>query len=606
MGLAIRLLGTPAIEQDGVRRPPPRGHKPWALLALLVLSDAPLSRERLAGLLFSDADDPLGSLRWNLAELRRLLGPQAKVQGDPVELELPADTQVDARTLVAGTWVQALNISGLGRELLEGIQPATDAAFEAWLLAERRRYAGIASGMLREAAVARLAAADAPSAVELATRLVALDEYDEEAHALLIRAHVAAGNEADARRYLTAVLDRFRRELGVEPSATLVRAADPVTGALASRPGAGTRATAGSLIAAGDAAIAVGAIEAGLDTLRRAVADAEDSGDRSLTARALVALGEAYIHGGRGRDGEGATALHAALAVAEELGDSELVSEATRELGYVEMLRARYDRADAWLQRAVDAAPDAGMHAAALGVSGSVANDRGRTTEAIELLTRSAAEAEALDKPRLTSWAYTFLGRSHLLREELTDARAALERAMDAIRSAGWMTFIPFPQSMLGTIELAEGRIAEASDAFEAAFALGCQIGDPCWEGMGARGIGLVKIANGDVAEGIRWLDDARTRAIRIPDAYLWIHGYCLDTLCEQAIAHGVKGADRWVADLQAVAARAGMHELLVRAQLHAAALGMPGARESAAVFAERIDNPAVLRRVEESASVAA
>lgn len=606
MGLAIRLLGTPAIEQDGVQRPSPRGHKPWALLALLMLSNAPISRERLAGLLFSDADDPLGSLRWNLAELRRLLGGEAKLEGDPVELELPADAQVDVRTLVAGTWVEALNIPGLGRELLEGIQPATDAAFEAWLLAERRRYAGVSSGMLREAAVARLAAGDTPSAVELATRLVALDEYDEEAHALLIRAHVAAGNEGDARRYLTAVLDRFRRELGVEPSATLVRAADPVTGALAFRAGAGTRATAGSLIAAGEAAIAAGAIEAGLDTLRRAVADAEDSGDRTLAARALVALGEAYIHGGRGRDGEGATALHAALGVAEEIGDSELVSEATRELGYVEMLRARYDRADAWLQRAIDEAPDAGLHAAALGVSGSVANDRGRTAEAIELLTRSAAEAKALDKPRLTSWAYTFLGRSHLLRDELTDARAALERAMEAIRSAGWMTFIPFPQSMLGTIELAEGRIAEASEAFEAAFALGCQIGDPCWEGMGARGIGLVKIVNGDVAEGIRWLDDARTRAIRIPDAYLWIHGYCLDTLCEQAITHSAKGADRWVADLQAVAARTGMHELLVRVQLHAAALGMPGARESAAVFAERIDNPAVLRRVGESASVVA
>jgi hypothetical protein len=40
------------------------------------------------------------------------------------------------------------------------------------------------------------------------------------------------------------------------------------------------------------------------------------------------------------------------------------------------------------------------------------------------------------------------------------------------------------------------------------------------------------------------------------------------------------------------------MNELLVRAQLHRAALGMPGARASAAVFAERIDNPAVLRQV--------
>ncbi|MGH2416770.1 MAG: BTAD domain-containing putative transcriptional regulator [Candidatus Limnocylindria bacterium] len=606
MGLAIHLLGAPQIEQDGVQRPAPRGHKPWALLALLLLSSAPLSRERLAGLLFSDADDPLGSLRWNLAELRRLLGSQTRLEGDPVQLELPADAEVDVRTLVSGTWVEALHLAGLGRELLEGIQPATDAAFDAWLLAERRRYAGVASGMLREAAVARLAAGDPSSAVELATRLVALDDYDEEAHALLIRAHVAAGNERLARRYLTTVLERFRRDLGVEPSATLVRAADPVTGALSSRPGIGTRATAGSLIAAGEAAIAAGAIEAGLDTLRRAVGDAQDSGDRELTARALVALGEAYIHGGRGRDGEGATALHAALAVAEEIGAQGLVSEACRELGYVEMLRARYDRADAWLQRAIDEAPDAGLLAAALGVSGSVANDRGRTGDAIGLLTRSVAEAATLDKPRLTGWAYTFLGRTHLLREELTDARGALERAIEAVRSAGWMTFIPLPQSLLATVDLAEGRTAEAGEGFEAAFAIGCQIGDPCWEGMGARGIGLVKIANGDLAEGVRWLDDARTRCIRIPDAYLWIHGYCLDTLCEQAILHRVPDASRWVADLQAVAARTGMHELLVRAQLHAAALGMPGARESASVFAQRIDNPAVLRRVGEMAPVAA
>ncbi len=598
MSLAIHLLGPPHVELDGIERPAPRGHKAWALLALLLLSDTPLSRERLAGLLFSDADDPLASLRWNLAELRRLLGPQASLAGDPIALELPAGTLIDLRTVVSGTWVEALRIHGLGRELLEGIQPAADAAFEAWLLAERRRYAGEASAMLREAVVAKLAAGDTLSAVDLATRLVALDEYDEEAHALLIRAHVASGNETGARRYLTAALARFRTELGVEPSATLVRAADPQTGSLASRPGSGTRATAGSLIAAGEAAISAGAIEAGLDTLRRAVADAQDAGDPTLTARALVALGEAFIHGGRGRDGEGATALHAALSVAEEIGHAGLVSEASRELGYVEMKGARYDRADAWLRRAIDVAPDAGLLAAALGVSGSVANDRGHTAEAIRLLTRSAAEAATLEKPRLTAWAYAFLGRTHLLRDDLTDAREALDRALDAVRSAGWITFLPFPQALMGNLELAEGRVGEANDVFEASFALGCQIGDPCWEGMGARGIGLVKIANGDLDDGIRWLADARTRCVRIPDSYLWIMGYCLDSLCEQAIAYRVKGADRWVGDLEAVAARTGMNELLVRAQLHRAALGMSGALESATVFADRIDNPAVLRRV--------
>jgi len=107
-----------------------------------------------------------------------------------------------------------------------------------------------------------------------------------------------------------------------------------------------------------------------------------------------------------------------------------------------------------------------------------------------------------------------------------------------------------------------------------------------------------VLIAEGDVSEGVRWLDDARTRCVRIPDAYLWVHAYCLDALAQQGIAHGVAGVDRWVADLEAIAARTGMGELLVRALLHRDALGATGARESATVFAAGIDNPAVLQRL--------
>ncbi len=598
MSLAIYLMGPPRVEGDGADRPAPRGHKMWALLALLLLSASPMSRQRLAGLLFGDADDPLGSLRWNLAQIRRLLGPDVTLEGDPVRLQLPTGTLVDVHTLTSGTWVEAVRLPGLGRDLLEGIQPATDAAFEAWLLAERRRCAGTSAAMLREAATSRLAAGDAHSAVDLATKLVALDEYDEEAHALLIRAHVAAGDEVHARRYLSTTLARFRRELGVEPSATLVRAAERTTGVPFGAASRGSRATAESLIAAGEAAIAAGAIEAGLGTLRRAVDDAGDSGDEALHARALVALGTAYIHGVRGRDGEGATALHAALAVAGEIDLRESISEACRELGYVELLRARYDRADAWLRRALDEAPDEGLRAAALGVLGVVRSDQGQTSRAIELLTESAATAGAFQKPRLTAWALTFLGRTHLLRDEQAEARKALERAMDVVRAAGWMTFQALPQSLIGSVELAEGRVEQASEAFEAAFALGCQIGDPCWEGMGARGIGLVLLARGDVDEAIRWLDDARVRCVRIPDAYLWIHAHCIDTLARVAIDHGVAGADRWVSDLEAVAARTGMNELLVRAQLHRAALGMPGALDSARVFADRIDNPAVLQRL--------
>lgn len=67
MGLSIHVLGSPRIERDGALVDAPRGHKPWGLLTYVIRNRVPSSRERLAGLLFPEADDPLGSLRWTLS-----------------------------------------------------------------------------------------------------------------------------------------------------------------------------------------------------------------------------------------------------------------------------------------------------------------------------------------------------------------------------------------------------------------------------------------------------------------------------------------------------------------------------------------------------------
>jgi hypothetical protein len=213
-------------------------------------------------------------------------------------------------------------------------------------------------------------------------------------------------------------------------------------------------------------------------------------------------------------------------------------------------------------------------------------------------LREAAAAAADEDKPRLEAWALAFLGRGHIVREEWDAARPAAARAVELSRSTGWISFLALPQSLLATVDLAEGHVDEASAAFEAAFALGCQIADPCWEGIAARGLGLVHLAHGRVDEAIAWLDDARTRCIRIPDAYLWVHAYCLDALCEAAIELGRPEAGGWVRDLESVAARTGMNELLVRAQLHRARLGDARALDAAMLFADRIDNPAVLGKL--------
>lgn len=133
MSLAIHLLGAPSVSIDGALRRPRRGKKVWALLAYLLLSGRSATREELGGLLFGEADDPLGALRWNLAELRRLLGLPHQLQGQRPVIVLPPGTFVDVPTLATGTWVAAIELPGLGRELLEGVNVTASPAFEAWL-----------------------------------------------------------------------------------------------------------------------------------------------------------------------------------------------------------------------------------------------------------------------------------------------------------------------------------------------------------------------------------------------------------------------------------------------------------------------------------------
>ena len=117
MTTTVRLLGRPEITTDG-HRVSVRGQKSWALLALLALSNRPISRQRVATMLFDRADDPLGALRWTLAQLRRSLGGSAELGGDPLELRRTPEVVIDVDVLANGTWVEALALPGLGETLL--------------------------------------------------------------------------------------------------------------------------------------------------------------------------------------------------------------------------------------------------------------------------------------------------------------------------------------------------------------------------------------------------------------------------------------------------------------------------------------------------------
>ena len=461
-------------------------------------------------------------------------------------------------------------------------------------MTERRHFAAAAEAVLREAALARLAAGDPRGAAGLAARLVRANPLDENYHVLLVRSLAAGGEGIAAARQVARCRQLLRRELGVEASPALAAAARTLTAAPTAGP-VGGRPAAKAQLEAGRAAIAAGALEAGLQCLRRAVSDARAARDAELHAHALVALGSALVHAARGRDEEAAAALHEALAVAVRSDLTSLAAAASRELGYVEFLQGRYERAAGWLTRGEALAGEDAAERGRIGsVLGSVLSDTAHYTAAVERLGEARRLSALAGDWRQVSYTLSNLGRAHLLCGDLDAAATALDEALELARRENWVAFTPWPDALRADVDLAMGDVDAAGDRYEHAFALGCQLADPCWEGIAARGIGLVAARRGRPQKGLEWLREARRRCARLPDAYLWVEGYTLDALCSIAVAHDAPAAPAWIEELAELTGRTGMRELVARAYGHRARLGDVSAFTAARLLAASIDNPAL------------
>jgi DNA-binding SARP family transcriptional activator len=590
VSLQLYLLGPPFIERDG-RVEQPRGRKAWGLLAYLSRVRTPVPRERIAGLLFPEADDPLAALRWSLTELRRVLGERAVVEGDPLRLTISPTAFVDVDVLTRGTWVEAVRLPGLGLDLLEGMAFASSPGFQLWLDGERRHLSAAAEAVLHKAALACFGRDDAGQAADHARQLVGLNPLDENYQALLVRCLTAAGDTDAAARQVAACTELFRTELGIEPTPALHAAATVAA------PGVGTygRATTIAQIEAGESAVAAGVLEPGLSTLRRAIAAARRSHHQDLLARALVSLGSSLVHAARGVDEEGAAALHEGIALAEAVGAPALAAEAWREIGWVEFLRARYDRADEALTAAAELAAGNDTELAWVDLTlGGCRSDTGDYANAVEHLRSAIERADLIAAGRPGALARSMLGRLHLLRGDLDDARHLLDSALDQAAAIGWTGLVPWPESLRAEVDLLAGDVDRAAERFEHAFTLGCQLGDPCWESIACRGLGLVAARRGDLPTALDLLDQAPRRCRRLPDSYLWVEAYGREALCAVGVEHSAASTGQWIDELENLASRHGMRELLARSAIHRAHLGEPGAMEVAESLAALVDNPAL------------
>jgi DNA-binding SARP family transcriptional activator len=588
VSLEIRLFGKPQIERDGVLVPPPRGRKTWALLAYLLLCEGQPPRSRVASLLFSEADDPLGALRWSLADLRRTLGDGVTATGDPLELTFPADASVDVTAITAlANEVSPRRLEG---ELLEGIAFPSSPVFDSWLGIMRRHLDGANRALAHDEALTRLAAGDTARAAELAAQLVSQDPLDQAGQELLIRCLARAGRAQAAKRQLAECEALFLRELGVAPGPELRSAAEETDRTPAG--GVGDSDVALGQLEAGQAALDAGTVEPGVQILRQACAEAAASGDVSLEARALTALGSALVHAVRGRDEEGAVRLHEALGLAEKCGERAAAAAAARELGYIDVQAGRGPSAGRWLMRATELGEGNAELCAVLGVRGMALSDRAYYGAALDLLHRSVARAERCGQRRQMAWSLSLIGRVHMLRGELSLALPPLDESLVLVAAERWTAFQPWPEVLRAEASLLMGRPDQAGERLDHAFRLACQLGDPCWEAMGARVMGLLAADANNSARAGDHLADALVRANRVSDVYQWVHAHVLDSSARLAVETGAEDAIEIVDRLAELAARCGLRELVVRAHFHRGQLGVPGALESARILAAEIDNP--------------
>ncbi len=603
MSLAIRLLGRPAILRAGAEYRF-RSRKSWALLAYLILNDRRPTRSQLATLLFPEADDPVRALRWSLTEIRRGPGDDAAIVGDPLALRLPRGTSVDVDIVVRGSWSDAVELPGLGGELLDGMVIRGAPAFETWLLSQQRHVAAASEAVLHEGALGSMSRGDLERAIGHAVRATAMNPLDENHQALLIRLYRLGGDDDAAAAQLAACTELFRAELGVAPGLGIRAAMREVRHR---EPEAADEATIDAIVEAGVAAVSAGAAEAGIGSLRTAPRLADAAGLTGLRIRSRFALGEALIHTLGGLDEDGLAPLHEADTIALSQDQPSSAAQARAELGCVDYLRALYGRAELWLTDALELAGDSpSVLAKATTYLGAVASDRGDYPRSTSLLPEAVRLSRAEGNPRHEAFARSLSGRVHLLRGDPTAAADQLDVAIRLAEGDHWLAFLPWPQAMLGELRLTVGDVAGADELLQQAFARACQLGNPCWEGMSARGLARVAEATGDPARALEILADASERSTRLADPCVWLAAYILDAQCEAGRRHGHPNTAHWVARVQELTSRTGMRELAVRSLLHGAAVGKAGDAAAAELLAVEIDNPVLARLVDHAERVVA
>jgi DNA-binding SARP family transcriptional activator len=272
--LRFRLLGPLELTRGGQALKLPASRKVRALLGILVLASRPVARSQVCELLWDVPNDPRGELRWCLSKIRGLVDDvdhkRVIADGTSIRLDL-TDCFVDS-TEVTHAPEHGIQKLGVDRQkdlaalfsgdLLEGLEIARSPMFDAWIIAERRRFRGIHAVLLEN--LARSLPAD--GAGPYIEQWLRLSPFDRNAHELLLTMLARHGRIAEGEAHLASASKLFEAD-GLEsaPLRELWRGAREKHGVEIAQPSPGP---------------ALELVSANLTEIQRFVPEAQNGGHR--------------------------------------------------------------------------------------------------------------------------------------------------------------------------------------------------------------------------------------------------------------------------------------------------------------------------------------
>lgn len=227
MALSLHLLGGLRASLDGKPLEGFISSKAPALLVYLALSKRSVSRDELAGLLWSDQPEEVAktSLRQVLSNLNKLVGEYIRIDRSSAEFDFARPYEIDVLALEESVQGQSdfARLSHIAREyrgdFLQGFQVKEAPEFEEWVITQREHFRLLVLGLLDDLAEHSALQGEYPQAIHYGRRILELEPWREETHRQLMLWLARSGQRSAAIKQYQDCQETLWRELGVAPSA---------------------------------------------------------------------------------------------------------------------------------------------------------------------------------------------------------------------------------------------------------------------------------------------------------------------------------------------------------------------------------------------------